>query len=64
MSPTSLSLFAEIVPTCAIDLFSSQGVDIFCIDSTALVTALSIPLFRSIGLKPAATDFKPSFTID
>ena len=31
--------------------------------STAFVTALSIPLLRSIGLNPAATDFKPSFTI-
>jgi len=31
--------------------------------STAFVTALSMPLLRSIGLKPAATDFKPSLTI-
>ena len=31
--------------------------------STTLFTALSIPRFRSIGLAPAVTFFKPSFTI-
>jgi hypothetical protein len=29
-----------------------------------LATALSTPRFRSIGFMPAATDFRPSMTID
>ena len=33
-------------------------------NSTALATALSIPLFKSIGFIPAATALFPSFTID
>ena len=41
-----------------------HGLDIFCKLSTATVTALSIPLLRSIGFIPAATHFKPSFNID
>ena len=33
-------------------------------NSTAVETALSMPLLRSIGFIPAATDLLPSFTID
>ena len=63
ISPTSESPFAEIEPTCAIAELSLQGDDSFFTSSTAACIALSIPLFKSIGFIPAATDFKPSFTI-
>ena len=33
------------------------------IASTATLTALSIPRFRSMGFMPAATDFRPSVTM-
>ena len=64
MSPTCESELAEMVPTWAIALLSSQGMDIFSISATAAITALSIPRLRSIGFMPAATDFKPSFRMD
>ena len=57
------SELAEIVPTCAIALLSAQGLDIACNCSTAAVTALSIPRFKSIGFMPAVTAFMPSRTI-
>src|SRR5690606_17741647 len=63
MLPILSSLLAEIEPTCAIDLVSEHGVESFLISSTAAITALSIPRFRSIGLAPAATDFRPSTTM-
>ena len=63
MSPTTVSEFAEIVPTCAIDLLSAQGVDNVFSSSTAANTALSIPRLRSIGFMPAATDLRPSVTM-
>ena len=62
--PTSMSELAEMVPTCAIDLESLQGVDSFLTSSTIPATALSIPRFRSIGFMPAATDLSPSLRID
>ena len=60
MSPTEASELAEIVPTCAIALLSSQATDMPCNSDTAAVTALSIPRFKSIGFMPAATAFIPS----
>ena len=58
-----LSELAEIVPTCSISLEVSQGLDKFLSSETTAFTALSIPRFKSIGFIPAATAFKPSFTI-
>ncbi len=43
---------------------SAQGAAEATMASTALVTAKSIPRFKSIGFMPAATAFKPSLTID
>ena len=64
MRPISVSPLAEIVPTWAV----SEGVVIFFVcffsSSTTAFTALSMPRLRSIGFMPAATDFKPSRTID
>ena len=37
--------------------------DKFLSSETTALTALSIPRFKSIGFIPAATAFKPSFTI-
>jgi hypothetical protein len=63
--PTLLSLFAEIVATCSIfSLLSPTFLDCFCKSFTIQFTALSMPLFRSIGLAPAATFFNPFETID
>ena len=56
----SSSELAEIVPTCAMALSSVQGVDDLCSASTALMTALSMPRFRSIGFIPEVTAFIPS----
>ena len=63
-SPIVSSLLAEIEATCLI--FSEESptfLDCFARCSTIASTALSIPLFKSIGLAPAATFFNPSFTI-
>ena len=64
ISPTSVSPLAEMVPTWAIselvgDLLGG-GLDL---GDDGLVTALSMPRFRSIGFMPAATDFRPSRTM-
>ena len=64
ISPTAVSPFADIVPTCAMAVSSAHGTLSDFTNSTAVETALSIPLFRSIGFIPAATDLLPSFTID
>ena len=64
MLPIDSSELAEIVPTCAIALVSVQGVERLFSSSTAAVTALSMPRFRSIGFMPAATAFIPSVRID
>ena len=58
--PIGSSPFAEIVPTCAIDLESADGLESFFSSSTAAMTPLSMPRFRSIGFMPAATAFMPS----
>ena len=63
MSPMSLSPLAESVPTCA----TSALVEILLVrvskSATTASIAKSIPLFKSIGLRPAATAFEPSLTI-
>src|SRR5882762_2833827 len=61
--PTSSSLLAEIVPTCAISFEVVVAFDCFFNCSTRTVTALSMPRFRSIGFMPAATYFMPSRTM-
>src|SRR5687767_8117162 len=58
--PMDSSEFAEIVPTWAIALLSLQGLEIFLISSTAAMTALSMPRFTSIGLRPEETALRPS----
>src|SRR5690242_3017524 len=58
--PISWSPLAEIVPTCAIDLLSADGLLSFFSSSTAPMTALSMPRLRSIGFMPAATALRPS----
>ena len=62
--PTSWSPLAEIVPTCEMVLSSEHGTLNFSTNSTAVAIALSMPLLRSIGFIPAATDLCPSLTID
>ena len=63
--PITASLLAEIVATCSI---LSKSLPTVCacalILSTTFTTALSIPRFKSIGLAPAVTFFKPTPTID
>ena len=63
-SPIASSLFADIAATCLI--FSEEfptSTDCLSKLFTIALTALSIPLLRSIGFAPAATFFSPSFTI-
>ena len=63
-SPITSSLLAEIEAICFI--FSESLPTTFaCFAKSATIasTALSIPRFKSIGFAPAATFFKPSFTI-
>ena len=64
ISPTAVSPFADMVPTCAIALSSVHGTLNPFTCSTAAKTALSMPLFKSIGFIPAATALLPSLTID
>ncbi|GBF28762.1 hypothetical protein MnTg03_00323 [bacterium MnTg03] len=61
--PTLTSSLAEIVPTWAIAVVSVQGFEPDFMLSTAAMTALSIPRFKSIGFMPAATAFMPSRTM-
>ena len=62
--PISLSLLAEMVATCLIfSLSPSTFTDIFFSDATTAATALSIPRFRSSGLAPAVTFFRPVATM-
>src|SRR5579864_8098814 len=58
--PIDSSEFAEIVPTWAMALESLQGLESFFSSSTAVITALSTPRLRSIGLRPEETAFRPS----
>ena len=57
--PISESLLAEIVPTWAMSL-PSTGLESLSSDSTAALTAASMPRFSSIGLAPAVTFLMPS----
>src|SRR6058998_55432 len=59
-SPISLSLFAEMAPTCAISFRPAVGTEIFFSSSTTTSTARSIPRFNDIGFEPAVTDLSPS----
>ena len=62
--PMVSSLLAEIDATCLIlSLSEPTSFDNFLSSSTTVLTALSIPLFKSIGLAPAATFFKPALII-
>src|SRR5688500_10441239 len=61
--PMVSSLLAEIEPTCAISLDVVVAFEAFFSSATRLVTALSMPRFRSIGFMPAATSLKPSRTM-
>ena len=63
ISPISDSPFAAIVPTCATSFDLPILLDCFSRLATTAETAMSIPLLRSIGFIPAATDFEPSLTI-
>src|SRR6201998_2957446 len=58
--PIDSSAFAEIVPTWAMALESLQGLESFLSSSTAVITALSTPRLRSIGLRPEETALRPS----
>ncbi len=62
--PISASLFALMVATCSI-LSKSLPTCSLCslMWATTALTALSIPRFKSIGLAPAATFFRPTLTI-
>jgi hypothetical protein len=58
--PISLSLFAEMLPTCAISFLPALGTDIALSSATTISTAFSMPRFNSIGLAPAVTFLRPS----
>src|SRR5437762_2952193 len=59
-SPISLSLLAEMEPTCAISFFPLVGTLIFLRSSTTAATAASMPRLSAIGLTPAVTFLRPS----
>ena len=61
--PTSSSPLAEMIPTWAISDEPETSFERVLRSSTTLVTARSMPRFRSIGFMPAATDFMPSRTM-
>src|SRR5579871_1802905 len=63
MRPIFWSLLAEIVPIWAISSLVDTFFERFSISLTTASTAESMPRFRSIGLRPAATAFAPSWTI-
>jgi hypothetical protein len=58
--PIVASPLAEMVATCAISVCSFTFLACFAMPSTITATALSMPLFRLIGLAPAVTFFSPS----
>src|SRR4029078_8426645 len=62
-SPTMVSPLAAMLPTWPISFDPETGLERFLRWSTPLVTARSMPRFKSIGFMPAATDFMPSRTI-
>src|SRR5687767_9132986 len=62
-SPTTVSPLAAMLPTWPISFEPATGFERFFKSSTTLLTARSMPRFKSIGFMPAATDFMPSRTI-
>ena len=62
-SPIVVSLLAAILATWEISFLSLTGFEIFFNSSMTLSTALSIPLFKSIGFAPAVTFFRPSLNM-
>ena len=61
MLPIVGSLFAEIVPTCAISSFFETGREMFVFNSsTAASTALSMPLRTAVGFAPEVMLRSPS----
>ena len=58
--PTSASPLEAIVPTCLTSLSDLTGFEFLWSSLTIASAAVSIPLLRSIGFKPAATAFIPS----
>ncbi len=60
MLPIVSSLFAEMVPTCAISRWSFVGLLNALRSFMICSTALSIPRLMAMGLLPAATSFCPS----
>src|SRR5947199_3460160 len=60
ISPMVESLFAEIVPTCAISFCSLVGLESALSSLTMAPTALSMPRLRVMGSWPAATILAPS----
>src|SRR3954464_10607457 len=60
MLPMVVSPLAEMMPTCAISLWSLVGLESFFSSSMTAETAFSMPRLISIGLLPAATSFDPS----
>src|ERR1051326_8723842 len=63
IEPIVGSLFAEIVPTCAISFGSFVDLDISFNSSTIDATAFSMPRRSVIGSCPAATILQPSLKI-
>ena len=57
--PISSSLFAEMVPTCAI-ILPLTGLLSFLSSSTTAATAVSMPFLSSMGFAPAVTLLMPS----
>src|ERR1700732_3686106 len=64
MAPTDLSPLAESVATWACSSFEVTFFELVLRSATTASTARSMPRFRSIGLRPAATALVPSLTIE
>ena len=63
ISPILVSPLAEIVATLAISYFPLIGFESTFNSATTVSTAIKIPLLKSIGFIPAATDLHPSLKI-
>ncbi len=62
--PMKVSPLAEIVPTWAISSLEVTFLEFFLRSATMASTARSMPRFRSIGFRPAATALAPSRTME
>mmetsp|Transcript_55376 Transcript_55376/g.140012 ORF Transcript_55376/g.140012 Transcript_55376/m.140012 type:complete len:225 (+) Transcript_55376:1053-1727(+) len=58
--PINVSPLAEIVATCLISSGLAMGLAIFSSSSSTVFTAMSMPLFKSMGFMPATTALVPS----